>query len=62
MTSEMECWRCHETFNFDENDVRPFIYHECQDGKMTAHRRPENKRPHQRVYKKKTSTIWQEFK
>lgn len=38
------CWRCHEKFTINRNDIRPYVYHECSDGKMAAHTNPNLKR------------------
>lgn len=43
--NQTKCWNCGETFEFDANDTRPFVYHNCVDtttGKrlMHAHSNP----------------------
>ena len=37
------CWRCREVFNYDVNDLRPFIYHLCPDDGLAANKNPNNK-------------------
>ena len=62
----MNCARCLDLFDYDPNDIRPFIYHECKDGKMQAHKNP-NLKGQRRTYNKpstpfkKDKTIWQQF-
>lgn len=62
MMPEKRCRCCGENFNFDANDVRPFIYHNCQDDSLCAHENPNNIRQKtQMVYTKKKKIIWQDF-
>jgi hypothetical protein len=38
--TKTKCWNCGETFEFDANDTRPYVYHSCVDkdtGKQTMH-------------------------
>jgi len=64
---KMTCRRCRETFEYDENDIRPYIYHECKDGCLTAHDNPNNKKTskpyyhHNHTTTKKKHTLWQNF-
>jgi hypothetical protein len=44
------CWRCNGDFEYDTNDCRPFIFHECSDGMMTGQKNPNNA-PVKRVYR-----------
>lgn len=57
---ELMCTRCKTSFKYDANDVRPFIYHNCADGVMMAHKNPNNK-PRKRLYVTKKKTHWQNF-
>lgn len=36
----MICDRCHEYFEDDPGDMRPFLFHVCSDGFLMAHRNP----------------------
>lgn len=29
--NQTKCWNCGETFEFDANDTRPYVYHECKN-------------------------------
>jgi len=62
---EIMCPHCKENFKYDSNDVRPYIYHECQDGTMRGIKNP-NLRPRRKkwtpIKSKPKKTIWQEFK
>jgi len=43
MKKEAICWCCHGFFNYDSDDTRPSIWHECPDGMITATKNPNNK-------------------
>lgn len=63
---EMTCRRCRETFEYNANDTRPYVYHECEDGCFTAHDNPNNKKTVKPYYietnVKKAHTLWQNFR
>lgn len=51
--SEMQCWACLMSFEFDANDDRPFIWHEHPDGTMVANENPNLKRKPMKRHPKK---------
>jgi len=62
------CSNCMELFEFDDNDIRPFVYHECEDGTMMAHRNPNalGKKTSHTYYpkhepKSNKKTLWSEY-
>lgn len=63
---EMTCRRCRETFEYSISDTRPYIYHECKDGCLTAHDNPNNKKTVKPYYSRETNikktTHWQNFR
>ena len=44
MNDTLICWRCKGIFKHDKKDIRPFLYHDCPDGKMTANNNPNNEK------------------
>ncbi len=63
------CWRCRHEIEISMTDVRPFVYHECSDGVLTANSNPNLvKKPRGQTgfYKSETvgkkRPIWQTFK
>lgn len=66
MMPELKCWRCQEFFEYDHNDTRPFIYHECKPDVFVEHKNPNLvKKPHKWYPKpehtSKQKTFWQDF-
>lgn len=43
MPMELVCWRCHQPFDADKQDIRPYVYHTCPDGVITAQENPYTK-------------------
>ena len=43
MIREIRCWNCAEFYEYDGNDLRPFIYHDCEDGSTAGTRNPNIK-------------------
>lgn len=61
---EMICTRCKETFEYDNGDLRPYVYHKCPDGIFMGHKNPNLKK--QKTYYtpstiKHHKTKWQNF-
>lgn len=40
---EAICWNCNGFFEYDSQDMRPNIWHECPDGLLTATKNPNIK-------------------
>jgi len=65
--NEIMCPRCKENYTYDTGDIRPFIYHTCEDGVMFGVKNPNNiKKPRQyspalNRNPRKGTTLWQEF-
>lgn len=57
---EIMCYHCGELFIYDMNDIRPYLYHNCKDGTMTAHKNPNFNKTSTYITKKK-KTQWHDF-
>jgi len=57
--SVTNCWRCGGLIEYEKNDIRPFVYHLCNDGMQAATRNPNMKKQHKVFGAKKT--LWQGF-
>lgn len=69
--SEKMCYHCNTSFEFDDKDIRPYIYHKCEDGTTAGMKNPNfwEKKPVRKTFpsasrniKSSSRTIWQEFK
>lgn len=62
---EAECWICHELFEYDATDIRPFVWHKHLDGTFIANKNPNlvktKKSWNPSASYKKKKTHWQDW-
>ena len=62
---EAKCWVCGMWFEYDANDLSPFLWHKHADGAMWANENPNLIRPPRRWYPsnpmKPKKTFWQDW-
>lgn len=56
MMRETRCFNCGEFFEYNKNDLRPYLYHDCRDGCSAGMRNPNfwEKQPRQWIPPPKT--------